>query len=261
MLVGVGIRQGGGPVLRRSGAIVSATNAATETSCLQTPGSRFAFELGDASVDDVSDTYGTPPGLTHPATWRLPTSLLGSTALVRGTSSTTTHASAGRYATGSAAGTSTATAVGSVVIYGTGTTTGASTATAAASVGQNATASAAGTSTATADSTVLLGSTATATGTSTATASSRVLVNATAQSLPYTDLSAEAVVALLLAADIEPGLTFETAMRRIAATTTHLSAGGGTGTRTFRDAADTKDRVTASVDASGNRTAITFDDD
>lgn len=37
------------------------------------------------------------------------------------------------------------------------------------------------------------------------------------------------------------------------------STGGGTGTRTFRNAADTKARVTATVDANGNRTSVTVD--
>jgi hypothetical protein len=36
-------------------------------------------------------------------------------------------------------------------------------------------------------------------------------------------------------------------------------SGAGSGTEIFRDLADTKDRVTATVDSSGNRTAITLD--
>ena len=36
-------------------------------------------------------------------------------------------------------------------------------------------------------------------------------------------------------------------------------SGAGTGTETFRDIADTVDRVVATVDSSGNRTAITLD--
>ena len=36
-------------------------------------------------------------------------------------------------------------------------------------------------------------------------------------------------------------------------------SGAGTGTETFRDLADTKDRVVATVDTDGNRTAITRD--
>jgi len=36
-------------------------------------------------------------------------------------------------------------------------------------------------------------------------------------------------------------------------------SGGGTTTITFRDVGDTKDRITATVDADGNRTAMTLD--
>ena len=38
------------------------------------------------------------------------------------------------------------------------------------------------------------------------------------------------------------------------------SSGGGTSTITFRDAADTKNRISATVDSNGNRTAITLDE-
>jgi len=37
------------------------------------------------------------------------------------------------------------------------------------------------------------------------------------------------------------------------------AAGGSTATITFRNIADDTDRITATVDASGNRTAITLD--
>lgn len=60
-------------------------------------------------------------------------------------------------------------------------------------------------------------------------------------------------------ADIEGGITHLQAMRVVLA----ASAGkldGATGTTvTIRDQADTKDRITATVDGSGNRTAVTLD--
>lgn len=37
------------------------------------------------------------------------------------------------------------------------------------------------------------------------------------------------------------------------------TSGGGTGTITFRDLADTKNRISATIDGSGNRTAVTID--
>lgn len=53
--------------------------------------------------------------------------------------------------------------------------------------------------------------------------------------------------------------TFRQMMRIVFAGLAGKASGGGTGTLVFRDAADTKARITATVDANGNRTAITLD--
>lgn len=45
-------------------------------------------------------------------------------------------------------------------------------------------------------------------------------------------------------------------LRVITAMTAGKVSGAGTGTEVFRDVSDTKDRITATVDAAGNRTAI-----
>lgn len=67
--------------------------------------------------------------------------------------------------------------------------------------------------------------------------------------------------ALLDGADaIETGLTLRQALRIIAAATAGKVSGGGTTTITFRSAeADDTDRIVATVDSNGNRTAITLD--
>lgn len=67
--------------------------------------------------------------------------------------------------------------------------------------------------------------------------------------------------ALLDGADaIEAGLTLRQALRIIAAATAGKVSGGGTTTITFRSAeADDTDRIVATVDSNGNRTAITLD--
>lgn len=59
---------------------------------------------------------------------------------------------------------------------------------------------------------------------------------------------------------LEGTLTWEQAMKRILAATTHKVAGAETTTVRIRNLVDTKNRITATVDASGNRTAITYDD-
>jgi hypothetical protein len=67
------------------------------------------------------------------------------------------------------------------------------------------------------------------------------------------------IATAILGAVFEGSLTIKSGLRVFLAALAGKSAGGGTGTRTFRDAADAKDRITATIDASNNRTAITLD--
>ena len=65
---------------------------------------------------------------------------------------------------------------------------------------------------------------------------------------------------LLDSEDIESGLTLRQALRLVTAATAGKISGGGTATITIRNAvADGVDRVVATVDTDGNRTAITYD--
>jgi hypothetical protein len=60
--------------------------------------------------------------------------------------------------------------------------------------------------------------------------------------------------------DIETGLTFREALKLIAAATAGTLSGGGSSTVTIKSAVDdTKDRIVATVDSQGNRTAIVYD--
>lgn len=60
--------------------------------------------------------------------------------------------------------------------------------------------------------------------------------------------------------DVETGLTMRQALRLIAAATAGKVSGGGTTTITFRNAvADSDNRIIATVDSNGNRSAITYD--
>ena len=61
------------------------------------------------------------------------------------------------------------------------------------------------------------------------------------------------------ASGIEAGLTMRGALRLMASVLVGKLSGAGTGTETFRNPVDTKARVVAAVDPSGNRTAITTD--
>jgi hypothetical protein len=74
------------------------------------------------------------------------------------------------------------------------------------------------------------------------------------------ELSQDDVTGAVLEALIEPGLTLREALRLVAAATAGKLSGAGTSTETIRNAVgDNKNRIVATVDSSGNRTAITYD--
>jgi hypothetical protein len=76
------------------------------------------------------------------------------------------------------------------------------------------------------------------------------------------ELAADAVaeiVAAMLAGVYEGTNTLQDFMRLTAAVLLNKCAGGGTSNITFRDDADTKDRITVTVDANGNRSVIVKD--
>ena len=70
-----------------------------------------------------------------------------------------------------------------------------------------------------------------------------------------------ATVADILAGNIEDSITIAHAMQAILAACAGKSDGGGTTTLHFRDQADSKNRITATVDSNGDRTAITLNYD
>lgn len=59
--------------------------------------------------------------------------------------------------------------------------------------------------------------------------------------------------------EIEAGITMRQMLRIMAAALAGKVSGAGTGTEVFRNVSDTKNVITATVDSSGNRTAITLD--
>lgn len=68
-----------------------------------------------------------------------------------------------------------------------------------------------------------------------------------------------AAAILTLANGIESGYTLKDTLRIMLAALAGKAAGAATTTMTFRDPADTTDRITATVDADGNRSAVTLD--
>lgn len=74
------------------------------------------------------------------------------------------------------------------------------------------------------------------------------------------ELTQDDVTGAVLESVIEPGLTLRQALRLLAASMAGKLTGGGSTEVTIRNAvADSKDRIVATVDSSGNRSAITYD--
>jgi hypothetical protein len=89
-------------------------------------------------------------------------------------------------------------------------------------------------------------------------ATDAIMASVAALSIPTANQNAAAV--LDLAAGVETGLTLRQAVRLIVAAAAGKLSGAATTTIVIRNAvADSKDRITATVDASGNRSAITVD--
>ena len=66
-------------------------------------------------------------------------------------------------------------------------------------------------------------------------------------------------VANIISGIADGSLDLQEMLRIIVAATAGKSSGGGTTTLVFRDSADAKARITATVDSNGNRTAMTLD--
>ena len=83
--------------------------------------------------------------------------------------------------------------------------------------------------------------------------------NLSAAILPYTDLSPEALaLAVWNGLPLEGTLSAADIQRVVLSAMAGKATGGGGSTITFRDQADTKDRITAAVDGTGNRSSVTL---
>ncbi len=67
------------------------------------------------------------------------------------------------------------------------------------------------------------------------------------------------IVAAVLGGVIEGSLTIQQSMRIFLAMLAGKASGGGTVSQIFRNTLDSKNRITFTTDANGNRTAVTFD--
>lgn len=73
------------------------------------------------------------------------------------------------------------------------------------------------------------------------------------------ELSQDDVSGAVLEAKVEGNLSLKQVLRLLLSPLAGKATGGGTTTITFRDTTDTKDRITATVDSNGNRSAVVID--
>lgn len=121
----------------------------------------------------------------------------------------------------------------------------------------------------TASASISMTATASALGWCTASLSTAVALSASSYALGIMEASIEPPIALEASAWsaqmldqelVETGMTVRQTLRLLAAAMGGKVSGAGTGTITFRNAiADDADRIVATVDGSGNRTAVTAD--
>lgn len=74
-------------------------------------------------------------------------------------------------------------------------------------------------------------------------------------------LTGETIAGELFATEVELGVTFRSALRIMLSALAAKLSGAPTTTIAIRDVNDTKNRIVATVDANGNRTAVTLDPD
>lgn len=222
-----------------------------------------AFSLQSEDVPSTILKFAAKPDGYGATGWALPTTAgaLSSVNQSNGVAAFTGSLAAGRNLVGTFDGAATFTGTGQLVVSGSGTFAGVAAfegniiAALAASGTFSGVASWAGATTAIAH----------ATGTFAGVASFEAIRYATGSMsgsfAPAVTLEAAGFSSYLLdQEDIETGLTLRQALRLVAAATAGKISGGGTATITITNAvADDVDRIIATVDTDGNRSAITYD--
>ena len=92
-----------------------------------------------------------------------------------------------------------------------------------------------------------------------ATTVGTVTTTATATNVTTVNGLSAGTIDSILDDPIEGSMTLRQAMRIVLAACANKLSGAATTTVTIRDLADTKARITATVDADGNRSAVTLD--
>lgn len=209
------------------------------------------------------DKTGYPSGRRHPYSWSMPSKPGGMAAIStsQGVAAVSGAMAAGRNATGVSSGVATVSGTGQLVVSGAGTASGSTTVTGNVKAALNGLATAAGSATTTATIKALAWAVSQASGTATVTGTMFATGALAGSIAPAITLEASSFSTYLLdEEDIETGLTLRQALRLVAAATAGKVSGASGTTVTIRGAvADARDRIVATVDSSGNRTAIIYD--
>lgn len=239
-------------LLKSPGRFLAGTIASAERSNFFRPG-----DFRSAAYDALS---GIPYGYLSGA-WFLPTKpgALSSTNNAESLSTATGALAGGKAVVGTAASTSTATGEGQLISSASGTAASTSTAT----INVYATKALAGTAASTSTASLTKNALAWGVGAAASVAGASMTPRATGtiagESTTVEALSPTGLANAVMDALIESGMSFREATRLIAAATAGKVSGAGTTTVTIRSAvADDADRIVATVDGDGNRSAITY---
>jgi hypothetical protein len=215
------------------------------------------------TAQGYSPKSGIPSGHLHPSSWMLPMRAGGLSAHnnAQGVASWSGSIAAGRNLAATFAGAATFTGTGQLVVSGSGSFAGV------ASFSGNVIAAlaASGTFAGSASFSGAVVATGHMAGAFAGVASFTAVRYATGSLsgsfAPPVSLEAAGFSTYLLdEEDVETGLTLRQALRLVTAATAGKISGGGTATVTIRNAvADGVDRIVATVDNDGNRTAITYE--
>ena len=222
-------------------------------------GARRNFAYQDRSTDAL-EYFGVPSGYGGKG-WILPieAGYLSSVNVIDGVGTFTGSGALGKNGAATISGTGTLTVTGQLVVSGSATITSVATVTGNAFAALNGTATISCTTSTTFAITAKGWVTAALTGTATVSGTRYATGALEADITPFTELSPTSLAAAVWAQALEAGYTAEEMMRVMAAAMAGEVSGAGTSTIVIRDIGDTKDRITATVDGSGNRTAVTLD--
>jgi hypothetical protein len=210
-----------------------------------------------------SDLVGIPSGYTNQYAWVQPQKAGGIKSFreAEGVATTALALAAGKNAEGASDGVATADAILQLVVSGQGSSDGVATVSGNVNAALNGAASSDGVATVSGTIQALAWANGTADGAATVSMVSYATGSLAGSIAPAVDLEASSFSTYLLdEEDVESGLTLRKALRLIAAATAGKVSGASGSTVTIKNAvADTRDRIVATVDANGNRIAISYD--